>query len=142
MKAILVKAFTKEKDQGNPAGVIFDADKLLDGKMLEISDMSFEIVIYDRNQFSTSAPFLAWSLWGTMAPIMAFWILEVKFINYCFKKLLIQKPNWATISQKPIIRATIAPPEILFTEICQRANAVAAIKLAKPQRILTIGFDF
>lgn len=37
MKAILVKAFTREKDQGNPAGVILDADKLLDGKMLEIS---------------------------------------------------------------------------------------------------------
>jgi len=37
MKAILVKAFTKEKSLGNPAGVVFDADKLLDGKMIDIS---------------------------------------------------------------------------------------------------------
>jgi trans-2,3-dihydro-3-hydroxyanthranilate isomerase len=37
MKAILVKAFTKDKNQGNPAGVIFDADKLLDQRMIDIS---------------------------------------------------------------------------------------------------------
>ena len=37
MKAILVKAFTKDKNQGNPAGVIFDADKLLDHRMIDIS---------------------------------------------------------------------------------------------------------
>ncbi|MFA6193631.1 MAG: PhzF family phenazine biosynthesis isomerase [Parcubacteria group bacterium] len=37
MKSILVKAFTKDKAQGNPAGVIFDADKLLDNQMIEIS---------------------------------------------------------------------------------------------------------
>ena len=51
-------------------------------------------------------------------------------------------PNVAVINQKPISSAIIAPPEILFTEICQMDKAVAAIKLAKPQRILTIGFDF
>ena len=51
-------------------------------------------------------------------------------------------PKVAAISQKPISIATIAPPEILFAEICQNDNTVAAIKLAKPQRILTIGFDF
>ena len=27
MKVILAKAFTKDKNQGNPAGIIFDADK-------------------------------------------------------------------------------------------------------------------
>lgn len=37
MKVILVKAFAQDKTQGNPAGVIFDADKLLDNQMLEIS---------------------------------------------------------------------------------------------------------
>ncbi|OGI36044.1 MAG: hypothetical protein A2283_09855 [Lentisphaerae bacterium RIFOXYA12_FULL_48_11] len=37
MKAILVKVFTQDKAQGNPAGVVFDADKLLDNQMLEIS---------------------------------------------------------------------------------------------------------
>jgi PhzF family phenazine biosynthesis protein len=37
MKTILVKAFTKNKNQGNPAGVIFDADKLLDHRMIDIS---------------------------------------------------------------------------------------------------------
>lgn len=52
------------------------------------------------------------------------------------------KPNVAVITQKPISSATIAPPETLFTDICQIDKAVAAIKLAKPQRILTIGFDF
>lgn len=39
MKAILVKAFTKDKDHGNPAGVVFDADKLLDGQKLEVAKM-------------------------------------------------------------------------------------------------------
>ena len=39
MKAILVKAFTKDKEQGNPAGVIFDADKLLDGQKSEVAKM-------------------------------------------------------------------------------------------------------
>lgn len=37
MKAILVKAFTRDKNQGNPAGVVLDADNLLDGRMIEIS---------------------------------------------------------------------------------------------------------
>lgn len=36
-KAILVKAFTKDKSQGNPAGVIFEADNLNDYQMLKIS---------------------------------------------------------------------------------------------------------
>jgi len=31
---------------------------------------------------------------------------------------------------------------MLFTEICQKDNTVAEIKLAKPQRIFTMGFDF
>lgn len=39
MKAILVKAFTKDKDHGNPAGVVFDADKLLDGQKLEVANV-------------------------------------------------------------------------------------------------------
>lgn len=39
MKAILVKAFTKDKEKGNPAGVIFDADKLLDGQKSEVAKM-------------------------------------------------------------------------------------------------------
>jgi PhzF family phenazine biosynthesis protein len=37
MKAILVKAFTKDKNQGNPAGVILDADKLQEHQMIDIS---------------------------------------------------------------------------------------------------------
>ena len=37
MKAILVKAFTKDKKQGNPAGVIFDAEKLQDHEMVGIA---------------------------------------------------------------------------------------------------------
>lgn len=37
IKAILVKAFTKDKSQGNPAGVIFDADNLSDHQMIKIS---------------------------------------------------------------------------------------------------------
>ena len=37
MKAILVKAFTNDKNQGNPAGVIFDADKLQEHQMIDIS---------------------------------------------------------------------------------------------------------
>lgn len=42
MKAILVKAFTKDKTQGNPAGVIFDADKLSEEQMMKISaDLGF-----------------------------------------------------------------------------------------------------
>ncbi len=51
-------------------------------------------------------------------------------------------PNIATINQNPISSAIIAPPEILFAEICQMHKAVAAIKFAKPQRILTMGVDF
>lgn len=37
MKVILVKAFTKDKNQGNPAGIILDADKLMDNQMIDIS---------------------------------------------------------------------------------------------------------
>lgn len=37
IKVILVKAFTKDKSQGNPAGVIFDADNLSDDQMTKIS---------------------------------------------------------------------------------------------------------
>lgn len=37
IKAILVKAFTKDKSQGNPAGVVLDADNLSDEQMLKIS---------------------------------------------------------------------------------------------------------
>lgn len=37
VKIILVKAFTKDKDQGNPAGVILNADKLSETDMLKIS---------------------------------------------------------------------------------------------------------
>lgn len=33
----LVKAFTKDKDQGNPAGVVHDADKLTPAQMLKIA---------------------------------------------------------------------------------------------------------
>ena len=51
-------------------------------------------------------------------------------------------PNVEVITQKPINNATIAPPEMLFTEICKMDKTVAAIKLAKPQRILTTGFVF
>jgi hypothetical protein len=51
-------------------------------------------------------------------------------------------PNVAVITQKPISSAIIAPPEILFIEICQMDKTVAAIKLANPQRILTMGYDF
>src|SRR3989339_165599 len=36
-KAILVKAFTKDKSQGNPAGVVFDTDNLSDDQMIKIS---------------------------------------------------------------------------------------------------------
>ncbi len=55
MKAILVKAFTKDKNQGNPAGVIFDADKLLDGqksevaKMLDFSESAFVVKSKEAN---------------------------------------------------------------------------------------------
>ena len=51
-------------------------------------------------------------------------------------------PNVAVINQKPINNATIAPAEILFTEICQRDKTVAAMKLDKPQLKLTAGFVF
>ena len=51
-------------------------------------------------------------------------------------------PNIAVITQKPINSAIIAPPEILFTDICQRDKTVAAIKLANPQLKLTTGFVF
>lgn len=37
IKVILVKAFTKDESQGNPAGVILDADNLSGGQMLKIS---------------------------------------------------------------------------------------------------------
>lgn len=37
MKAILVKAFTKDKKQGNPAGVVFDADRLRENEMIDIA---------------------------------------------------------------------------------------------------------
>ncbi|MFO8015855.1 MAG: PhzF family phenazine biosynthesis protein [Candidatus Woesearchaeota archaeon] len=37
IEANLVKAFTKDKDQGNPAGVILNADGLTDKRMLEIA---------------------------------------------------------------------------------------------------------
>jgi trans-2,3-dihydro-3-hydroxyanthranilate isomerase len=38
----LVKAFTQDKTQGNPAGVVLDADDLLDAQMLKISsDLGF-----------------------------------------------------------------------------------------------------
>lgn len=37
VKAILVKAFTKDKNQGNPAGVIFEADKLMDNQMIDVA---------------------------------------------------------------------------------------------------------
>src|SRR3972149_3933249 len=36
-EAILVKAFTKDSDQGNPAGVILGADDLTDLQMISIS---------------------------------------------------------------------------------------------------------
>ncbi len=42
MNIILVKAFTKDKSQGNPAGVIFEADNLQDNQMIEIArDLGF-----------------------------------------------------------------------------------------------------
>lgn len=42
MKAILVKSFTKDKTQGNPAGGILNADKLSDDQMIKISaDLGF-----------------------------------------------------------------------------------------------------
>lgn len=37
VKVILVKAFTQNKDQGNPAGVLLDADGLTDAQMIHIS---------------------------------------------------------------------------------------------------------
>lgn len=37
IKARLVKAFTKDKNQGNPAGVILDANNLSDKQMIKIS---------------------------------------------------------------------------------------------------------
>lgn len=37
MRAILVKAFTKDKKQGNPAGVVFDADRLRENEMIDIA---------------------------------------------------------------------------------------------------------
>lgn len=40
--AILIKAFTKDKEQGNPAGVILNADNLTDGDMVAIAkDLGF-----------------------------------------------------------------------------------------------------
>lgn len=42
VEAILVKAFTKDKAKGNPAGVIFNADNLTDKHMVKISaDLGF-----------------------------------------------------------------------------------------------------
>lgn len=54
--AYLVKAFTQNKNEGNPAGVVLDADNLSDGQMIKISaDLGFSESAFVQN--SSNAEF-------------------------------------------------------------------------------------